>query len=92
MNDTPSPAPAEARPELRADPPQLRRSNPVEVRQATSALTHRMTRVGQMVGGIWLTKPGAAEAEALLLEIAEQALALRRLILTPDPQAEKPTT
>lgn len=91
MTDTPIPAPAEARPELRADPPQLRRSNPLEVRNATSGLVHRVTRVGQMIGGIWRTKPAEAEAAAALLEIAEQALALRRLLLTPDPSTETPT-
>jgi hypothetical protein len=84
MTDTTTPAPAaDPRPELKASPPQLtRRDNPMEVRHASTSLNALTARVQQTLGAIWLLNDNLPRAVDDLAEVAERALALRRLLIT----------
>lgn len=81
MTDTTTPA--DARPELKAAPPQLTRiDNPTEVRQAFSSLNMLTARMQNAVGGHWLAIDNLPRTIEDLAEVAERALAVRRQLIT----------
>lgn len=92
MTDTTTPA--DARPELKASPPQMtRRDNPIEVRHASTSLNVLTGRVVQTLGSVWLLNDNLPRAIEDLAEVAERALALRRQLITlttPPPAAKEP--
>ena len=78
MTDT-----TDARPELKAAPPQLTRlDNPTEVRQAFSSLNNLTARMQNAVGGHFLAIDSLPRTINDLAEVAERALALRRQLIT----------
>jgi len=81
---TPPPAPEpEARPELKAAPPQLTRvDTPLEVRHAATSLGALTGRVQQTLGSVWLIRDNVPRTIDDLAEVAERALALRRQLIT----------